>query len=87
MSPITLILNMSFDRGDHHPPFIDLDVRVLVQLAIGCVHVIMADGDANIYIINEHLDFCHMLKHHQVLALQLGERDLHHFEQWGDRNA
>jgi hypothetical protein len=47
----------------------------------------MADGDANIYIINEHLDFCHMLKHHQVLALQLGERDLHHFEQWGDRNA
>jgi len=40
----------------------------------------MADGDAYIDIANEHFDFCRLLKHHQVLALQLGERDLHRFK-------
>jgi hypothetical protein len=78
---------MSFDGNNHHPPFIDLDVHILVQLTIGCVHAIMANGNADIDITNKHLDFCHLLKHHQVLALQLGECNLHHFKQWGNRNA
>jgi hypothetical protein len=78
---------MSFDGGDHHPPFINLDVRVLVQLDVRCVHVLMVDGDVDTNIVNKHFDFCHLLKHHQVLALQLGERDLHCFEQWGDHNT
>jgi len=78
---------MSFDGGDHHPPFIDLDVHVLVHLAIGCVHAIMPDGDADTYIANEHFNFCRLLIHHQVVTLQLGECDLYRFEQWGDHNA
>jgi hypothetical protein len=60
---------MSFDGGDRHPPFIDLDVHVLVQLAVGCVHVVMADGDADIDIANKNLDIYRLLRHHQVLAL------------------
>ncbi len=47
----------------------------------------MADGDADTDIANKHLNFYHLLKHHQVLALQLGERDLHRFKQWDDRSA
>jgi hypothetical protein len=47
----------------------------------------MANGDVHTDIANEHLDLYRLLRHHQVLALQLGEHDLHHFEQWGDRNA
>ncbi len=82
-----MILNMSFDGGNRHPPFIDLDVCVLIQLIVGCVHAVMADGDVDTNIANEHLDFCRLLKHHQILALQLGKRDLHCFEQWGDRNT
>jgi hypothetical protein len=78
---------MSFDGGNRHPPFIDLDVHVLVQFIVGCVHAVMADGDVDIDIVNEHLDFYRLLKHHQVLALRLGERDLHRFEQWGDHKA
>jgi hypothetical protein len=78
---------MSFDGGDHHPPFIDLDVHVMVQLAIGCVHVVMVDGDVNTDIVDKHFDFCRLLRHHQVLALQLGKRDLHRFKQWGGHNA
>ncbi|CAM6025212.1 unnamed protein product [Sphagnum balticum] len=78
---------MSFDGGDCYPPFIDLDVRILVQLVVGCVHVVMADGDADTNIANEHLDFCRLLRHHQVLVLQLGECDLNRFEQWGNRSA
>jgi hypothetical protein len=69
MSPTTLILNMSFDGNGRHPPFINLDVCVLVQLVVGCVHAIMANGDANTNIANKHFDFCHLLRHHQVLAL------------------
>jgi hypothetical protein len=78
---------MSFDGGDHHPPFIDLNVHILVELVVGCVHDVMVDGDANTDIANKHLDFYRLLRYHQVLALQLGERDLHRFEQWGDHNA
>ncbi len=55
---------MSFDGGDRHPPFVDLDVHVLVQLAVGCVHAIMPDGDADIDIANEHFNFCCLLRHH-----------------------
>jgi hypothetical protein len=29
----------------------------------------MVDGDADTDIANEHFDFCHLLKDHQVLAL------------------
>jgi len=78
---------MSFDGGDHHPPFIDLDVRVFIQLAVGCVHVVMANGDVDIDITNEHLNFCRLLEHHEVLALQLSKCDLHRFEQLGDHSA
>jgi len=59
----------------------------MVQLVIGCVHVVMADGDADTDITNEHLDFYRLLRHHHVLTLQLGEHDLHRFEQWGDHSA
>ncbi len=78
---------MSFDGGDRHPPFIDLDVHVVVQLTVGCVHAIMPNGDADIDIANEHFNLCHLLRHHQVVTLQLSERDLYRLEQWGDHNA
>jgi hypothetical protein len=55
---------MSFDGGNRHPPFIDLDVRVLVQLVVGCVHAVMVDGDADTNIANEHLDSYRLLRHH-----------------------
>jgi hypothetical protein len=41
----------------------------LVQLIIGCVNAVMADGDADTNIANEHLGLCRLLRHHQVLAL------------------
>jgi hypothetical protein len=52
---------MSFDGGDHHPPFINLDVCILVQLIVGCVHVVMAGGDVDTDIVNEHFDFYRLL--------------------------
>ncbi len=60
---------MSFDGSNCHPPNIDFNVHVLVQFAVGCVHAVMADGNVDTNIANEHLDFYHLLIHHQVLAL------------------
>jgi hypothetical protein len=68
-SPTTSIVNVSFDGGDRHPPFIDLDVHILVQLVIGCVHVVMVNGDVDTNIANEHLHLCRLLRHQQVMAL------------------
>jgi hypothetical protein len=38
----------------HSSTLIDLDVHVLVQLAIGCVHVVMANRNADTNIVNKH---------------------------------